>query len=110
MFFFYHQYNLLNQILAMISHNLFDYLELYIWLGITDVYNGDWRWIYDQTTPKYKFWDAGHPYSTSHRFSKNYNCGIMYNHSRGKWRDYSCGDGKPYICESNFCKFIFFIS
>ena len=75
----------------------------YFWLGITDVVNVDWRWIYDQTTPNYKFWYPGFPLPASNAYSKNYNCGIMYNHSGGKWRDYPCGSGQPYICESNFC-------
>ena len=75
----------------------------HVWLGITDVVNGDWRWIYDQTTPNYKFWYPGQPLSTSHSASKNYNCAMMlYNHG-GKWNDYPCSYTFPYICESNFC-------
>ena len=75
----------------------------YFWLGITDVVNGDWRWIYDQTAPNYKFWYPGLPASASHARSKNSNCGMMLNHSGGRWHDYSCSTILPYICESNFC-------
>ena len=100
---FYNLYNLLNQISAMI---FFHYLDQHVWLGITDVVNGDWRWIYDQTTPNYKFWYPGQPYTTSHSASKNYNCAMMlYNHG-GKWHDNICSYTLPYLCESNFCKFI----
>ena len=90
----------------MTSHSFFYFLEKYFWLGITDVVNGDWRWIYDQAAPNYKFWYPGHPYSTSQSYSKNYNCGIMLSYSSGKWHDYPCSTFLPYICESNFCKFI----
>ena len=80
----------------------------HFWLGMTDVVNGDWRWIFDQTTPNYKFWYPGHPFSSSHSYSKTYNCVYMaYNYS-GKWYDYPCYAAKPYICESIFCKFILF--
>ena len=90
----------------MTSHRFFYYLESYFWLGITDVINGDWRWIYDQTTLNYKFWYPRRPYSVSSGNSKHFNCGLMvYNYS-GKWKDYPCSYPKPYICESNFCKFI----
>ena len=85
---------------------LFYYLENYFWLGITDVVDGDWRWIYDQTTPNYKFWFPGRPFSTSHANSKDRNCGIILNNSSGKGADYPCSNTIPYICESNFCKFI----
>jgi hypothetical protein len=63
-------------------------------------------WIYDQTTPNYKFWYPGMPQSASSAQSKPRNCGMMlYNHS-GKWYDQQCGNSWLYICESNFCKFI----
>ena len=39
-------------------------------MGITDVVNGDWRWIYDQTTPNYKFWYPGLPLPASNAASK----------------------------------------
>ena len=84
----------------------FYYLDFHFWLGITDVVNGDWRWIYDQTTPNYKFWYPGYPYSASRTDSKNHNCGVMLYHKGGKWHDYRCNTTLPYICESNFCKFI----
>jgi hypothetical protein len=58
----------------MISHSFCYYLDRHFWLGITDVVNGDWRWIYDQTTLIYKFWYPGHPYPASNANSKNYNC------------------------------------
>ena len=75
-------------------------------MGITDVVNGDWRWIYDQTTPNYKFWYPGQPHPASNANSKDRNCGIMLNGYNGRWHDYACGNTIPYICESNFCKFI----
>ena len=75
-------------------------------MGITDVVNGDWRWIYDQTTPNYKFWYPGLPLPTSNAASKNYNCVFMLYNNGGKWYDYPCSYAQPYICESNFCKFI----
>ena len=104
--FFFTIYDLLNQISGMTSHCFFYYLEKYFWLGMTDVVNGDWRWIYDQTKPNYKFWLERHPYSSSQAESKDYNCGIMVNYSDGKWFDFPCSGIYPYICESNFCKFI----
>jgi hypothetical protein len=85
----------------MTSHFFFYYLEKYFWLGMIAVVNGDWRWIYDQTKPNYKFWVEGHPYS-----SKNYDCLIMVNYSGGKLYDFPCTGIYPYICENNFCKFI----
>jgi len=90
----------------MTSHSFFYYLDKHFWLGITDVVNGDWRWIYDQTTPNYKFWYPGLPYPASNGNSKNYNCGLMaYNYS-GRWFDNPCSSALSYICESSFCKFI----
>ena len=82
----------------------FCYLDHNFWLGITDVVNGDWRWIYDQTRPNYKFWLSGHPRPASNAHSKNYNCGLML--TSGKWYDHACASAFYYICESNFCKFI----
>ena len=73
---------------------------------MTDVVNGDWRWIYDQTKPKYKFWLSRHPYSAGHANSKNSNCVIMLNYSNGQWYDFPCAGRYPYICERNSCKFI----
>jgi hypothetical protein len=90
----------------MISYSFFYYLIKHFWLGITDVVNGDWRWIYDQTTPNYKFSYLGLPLPASNGNSKNYNCGMMLFNYGGKWEDYPCGYTIPYICESNFCKFI----
>ena len=90
----------------MTSHSFFYYLECFYWLGITDVVNGDWRWIYDQTRPNYKFWASNYPYPASHANSKNSNCAIMACNNSGKWFDYPCSNTFPYICESNFCKFI----
>ena len=90
----------------MTSHSLFYYLDHYFWLGITDVVNGEWRWIYDQTTPKYKFWHPGQPHPASNANSKDRNCGLMLYSHAGKWHDYPCSNPLSYICESNFCKFI----
>ena len=90
----------------MFSHSLFYYLEHDVWLGMTDVVNGDWRWIYDQTTPNYKFWYPGMPHGASNAKSKDRNCALMLNGNSGKWYDYPCGRNRPFICESNFCKFI----
>ena len=75
-------------------------------MGMTDVVNGNWRWIYDQTTPNYKFWYPGRPYSASHSRSKIYNCAYMANSYGGKWFDSPCSHTTSYICESNFCKLI----
>ncbi|CAC5367504.1 MRC [Mytilus coruscus] len=74
--------------------------KTYFWLGSTDVVNGDWRWIYDQTQLSYKNFNPG----TSNKNSYTYNCIMMY-YSSGNWTDYSCNNGYPYVCESNFCKF-----
>jgi hypothetical protein len=90
----------------MISHSIFHYLDKYFWLGITDVVNGDWRWIYDQATPNYKFWYTGMPHSASNANSKDRNCAMMLNNYGGKWYDYPCSKTRLYICESNFCKLI----
>ena len=90
----------------MCSHSLLYYLEHDVWLGMTDVVNGDWRWIYDQAAPNYKLWYPGMPHSASHANSKDRNCARMLSHHNGKWYDCPCGHTLPYICESNFCKFI----
>ena len=91
----------------MISHSFFCYyLDNHFWLGMTDVVNGDWRWIYDQTNPNFKFWYPGYPHAAKTSTSKNYNCAFMAYSYSGKWFDYPCSYTKPYICESNFCKFI----
>ena len=75
-------------------------------MGITDVVNGDWRWIYDQTIPNYKFWYPGRPYSASAAPSKTHNCVYMAYNKGGKWVDFVCNYAVPYICENNLCKFI----
>ena len=75
----------------------------HFWLGITDVVNGDWRWIYDQTTPNYKFWYPGHPHAASSSTSKTYNCVFMAYNLGGRWYNNPCSSTIPYICESNFC-------
>ncbi|CAC5361412.1 MRC [Mytilus coruscus] len=81
--------------------------KTHYWLGITDVVNGDWRWIYDQTQLSYKNFISGRPLPTSNSNSANYNCIIMY-YGNGGWRDHPCNSGFPYVCESNFCKLIVF--
>lgn len=75
--------------------------KTYFWLGSTDVVNGDWRWIYDQTQLSYKNFVSGRPYATSSTTSYSYNC-IMMHYSNGNWYDYPCHYGYPYVCESNF--------
>ncbi|CAC5361407.1 MRC [Mytilus coruscus] len=76
----------------------------HFWLGSTDVVNGDWRWIYDQTQLSYKKFPLGRPISTSSSNSYTHNCIVMHN-SNGYWYDMPCNNSYPYVCESNFCKF-----
>ncbi|XP_052098835.1 perlucin-like protein [Mytilus californianus] len=72
------------------------------WLGSTDVVNGDWRWIYDQTQLSYKNFASSRPFPTSHSYSNSYNC-IGTHYSNGKWYDLPCQNHYLYVCESNFC-------
>jgi hypothetical protein len=57
-------------------------------LGITDVVNTDWRWIYDQTIPNYKLWYPGRPYPANNGSCKIFTCGFMAHTHGGKWFDY----------------------
>ncbi|XP_063403803.1 C-type lectin domain family 4 member D-like [Mytilus trossulus] len=59
-------------------------IKTYFWLGSTDVVNGDWRWIYDQTQLSYKNFVSGHPYPTSSTNSHSYYC-ILMHFSNGNW-------------------------
>ncbi|VDI74245.1 Hypothetical predicted protein [Mytilus galloprovincialis] len=77
-------------------------IKNYHWLGSTDVVNGDWRWIYDQTQLSYKNFGSGRPFPTSNANSHLSNC-IEMSYSNGNWYDYSCSNTLPYVCESNFC-------
>ncbi|OPL32677.1 aggrecan protein core, partial [Mytilus galloprovincialis] len=70
----------------------------YHWLGSTDVVNGDWRWIYDQTQLSYKNFDSGRPFPTSNADSHLCNC-IEMSYNNGKWLDIQCQNNRPYICE-----------
>ncbi|OPL20674.1 hypothetical protein AM593_09323, partial [Mytilus galloprovincialis] len=38
--------------------------KTHVWLGSTDVVNGDWRWIYDHTQLSYKNFISGSPLPT----------------------------------------------
>jgi hypothetical protein len=46
------------------------------------------------------------PHAASNGNSKDRNCAIMLHNYDGKWYDHTCSSDFPYICESNFCKFI----
>ncbi|CAC5361406.1 NCAN [Mytilus coruscus] len=81
-----------------------DFKQTNNWLESTDVVNGDWRWIYDQTQLSYKNFYSGRPLPTSNSNSYTYNC-IMMHYSNGNWYDIPCNNSYPYVCESNFCKF-----
>lgn len=73
-------------------------------MGLIDVVNGDWKWIYDQTAMNYtNFVGSGRPYPTSNTASKEISCVVM--DRSGKWHDTICNNSFVYICESNFCKF-----
>ncbi|XP_052098844.1 perlucin-like protein [Mytilus californianus] len=76
--------------------------KTYYWMGSTDVVNGDWRWIYDQTQLSYKNFYSGRPFPTSNSNSYTFNC-IMMHYGNGLWYDYQCNYVTPYVCESNFC-------
>ncbi|CAG2253236.1 CD206 [Mytilus edulis] len=78
--------------------------KTHFWLGSTDVVNGDWRWIYDQTQLSYKNFVSGRPYPTSNSYSYTFNCLTMF-YSNGHWYELPCNSKYPYACESNFCKF-----
>jgi hypothetical protein len=73
-------------------------------MGITDVVNGDWRWIYDQATPNYKFWYTGMPHSASNANSKDRNCAMMLNNYGGKWYDYPCSKTNTLDNKKNYVK------
>ncbi|XP_052100907.1 perlucin-like protein [Mytilus californianus] len=67
------------------------------WIGLTDLKEGEYRWIYDQTKATFLPWTRGYGASGT-----KYNC-VMLQRKIAKWIDYSCGYKWRYICESDHC-------
>ncbi|CAC5361408.1 unnamed protein product [Mytilus coruscus] len=59
-----------------------DFKPTHFWLGSTDIVNGDWRWIYDQTQLSYKNFASRRTYTSSSSNSCKYNC-ITIHYSDG---------------------------
>lgn len=74
--------------------------KLDVWIGLTDLKEGEFRWIYDQTIAKYKPWYSGHGSRGT-----AYNCGLMYNGQTYTWLDLACTRKFVYVCESHLCKY-----
>lgn len=66
------------------------------WIGLTDLSEGECRWMYDQQIASYTAFDVSEPNG-----GKNSNCFLMA--TSGKWLDRECNDNQRFICENNFC-------
>lgn len=67
------------------------------WLGHNDVLTeGTWVWL-DGVPLAYTHWDAGEPND-----SGGEDCGVVMTAAgrESEWDDRSCGDERPYVCES----------
>ncbi|CAC5385851.1 COLEC12 [Mytilus coruscus] len=70
-----------------------------LWMGLTELKEGEFRWSYDQTLAKYKPW-----YNGWGNKGTSYNCGLMY-HNTYTRLDYPCSTATRYVCESHICKY-----
>ncbi|XP_063406552.1 perlucin-like protein [Mytilus trossulus] len=74
--------------------------KLDVWMGLTDLEEGEFRWIYDQTIAKYKPWYSG----WGSKGTRN-NCGLIFSNNTKPytWLDVDCKRNFVYVCESHFC-------
>ncbi|XP_052076595.1 perlucin-like protein [Mytilus californianus] len=70
----------------------------HLWIGLTDLNEGEYRWNFDQAKATYLPWHSGFGNK-----GNGYDCVAMINSSGGTWIDYICNTNYYYICESNFC-------
>jgi hypothetical protein len=64
------------------------------WLGYNDTESeGSWRWSHGSSS--YTNWASGDPNNWS-----NEDCAMDNWSGDGRWRDYACGSGFYFICES----------
>ncbi|CAC5406513.1 unnamed protein product [Mytilus coruscus] len=74
--------------------------DIYYWIGLTDLKEGQFRWSYDQSLMTYKYWYPSGGWGSK---GQGYDCVILHNDSKANWLDYNCTLKHYYICESNFC-------
>ncbi|VDI20246.1 asialoglycoprotein receptor 2 [Mytilus galloprovincialis] len=68
------------------------------WIGLTDLYEGHFRWTFDQSKTTFTKWVNG--YGSKGTSS---NC-VSYNTAgKAEWFDNSCYNTRPFVCETNYC-------
>ncbi|CAG2218500.1 CD206 [Mytilus edulis] len=67
------------------------------WIGLTDLTEGQYRWIHDQTKATYLPWYSGYG-----ALGTKHNC-VMFHRQLAQWADYLCEYKWRYICERNHC-------
>ncbi|CAC5413643.1 unnamed protein product [Mytilus coruscus] len=72
--------------------------EKHSWIGLTDLKEGEYRWIYDQTKATFLPWSNGYG-----ALGTKHNCVMIQRHI-AQWIDYLCGYKWRYICESDHCE------
>lgn len=75
------------------------------WIGLTDLYEGHFRWTFDQSKTTFTKWVNG--YGSKGTSS---NC-VSYNTAgKAEWFDNSCYNTRPFVCETNYCKYFCIMS
>lgn len=74
------------------------FAEEHYWIGLTDLKEGEYRWILDQTKATFLPWHSGYGSSGT-----KYNC-VMFHRQKAQWADYPCEHKWRYICERGHCK------
>ncbi|CAC5400132.1 unnamed protein product [Mytilus coruscus] len=68
------------------------------WIGLTDLYEGHFRWTFDQSKTTFTKWVSGY----GSKGTSN-NC-VSYNSSnKPEWYDTTCYSSRSFICETNYC-------
>ncbi|CAC5415955.1 MRC [Mytilus coruscus] len=68
------------------------------WIGLTDLYEGHFRWTFDQSKTTFTKWVSGYGSKGTRSNCVSYNSGKI-----PEWYDNSCYNSRRFICETNYC-------
>ena len=72
-----------------------------MWIGGSDLKEGQWLWNEDFSPMKYTNWNKGEPNGGSSESCVNY----MDQQYNGKWNDASCDDSMLFLCKKKMVRF-----
>jgi hypothetical protein len=72
-----------------------------LWIGGSDLKDGQWLWNEDFSPMKYTNWYKGEPNGGSSQSCVNY----MDQQYNGKWNDHTCDTSLLFLCKKKMVRF-----